>query len=228
MFRNSVFYFLALLGLVIIGFWQSYFSNYFGNIDRYTHFHAITMLLWVTMLITQALLIRYNNHSLHRFIGRLSYGLFPLLVISLVLLAHNQLSGEGNDIPYFRYYVLFLQLSLLAIFIIAYGLAIANRKSPAHHARYMICTALTLIDPAVARIPLDLPTLPFTYQVLTFSLTDLIIIVLIVMERKQKRGRFVFPFMLSIFLTFQILNLTATHSAIWEGFTEWFAHLPLT
>lgn len=228
MFPKSGYYFVGLLFLAVIGFWQSYFSQLFSDIDSYVHFHAITMLLWVSMLITQAFLIRYKKYSLHRLIGKFSYALVPLLIISLVLLAHNQIEIMEDGISSLRLYILFLQLSLLALFIIAYVLAIINRKRPVHHARYMISTALTLIDPAVARIPVDLPPLPFSYQVLTFTLIDLIFIVLIIMERNQKQGREVFPIMLVVFLIFQILNLTWTDSSIWNSFSMWFAMLPLT
>jgi len=232
MFPKSGFYFVILLILTIIGFWRSYFSKFFGNffggIDQYIHFHAVTMLLWVGMLIAQAFLIRYNKRPLHRLIGKFSYLLVPILVISLVLLAHSQITVHEYGLSYSRLYVLFLQLSLLAIFIIAYGLAIANRHKPARHARYMIGTALTLIDPAVARIPIDLPSIPFSYQVWTFGLVDLILIVLIIMERHQKQGREAFPIMLAVFVFFQGLNLTSTRSTIWDNFGLWFAKLPLT
>jgi len=232
MFPKSGFYFVILLILAIVGFWRSYFSkffgDFFGDIDHYIHFHALTMLLWLGMLIAQAFLIRYNQRSLHRRIGKFSYLLVPVLVVSLVLLAHSQITIHEYGLTYGRLYVLFLQLSLLAIFIIAYGLAIAHRHEPARHARYMICTALTLIDPAVARIPIDLPSIPFSYQVWTFGLIDLILVVLIIMERHQKQGREVFPIMLAVFLFFQGLNLTSTRSIIWDNFGFWFAKLPLT
>ena len=227
-FHKSGYYFVVLLLLAVIGFWQSYFSKLFGDIDSYVHIHAITMLLWIFMLITQAFLIHYKKRSLHKFIGKLSYGLVPVLVVSLILLAHSQITIHEYGISYTRLYILFLQLSLLAIFIISYSLAIIYRKSPNHHARYMICTALTLIDPAVARIPLHLPPLPFTYQVLTFGLTDLILLMLIFMERKQTMGRNVFPIMLGVFVIFQGLNLTWTDSTTWDNFSLWFAKLPLT
>lgn len=236
-FHKSGYYFIVLLFLAVIGFWKSYFSKFFSNIesvhqfseiDSYTHFHAGTMLLWLGMLISQAFLIRFKKRSLHKFIGKSSYALVPVLVISLILLSHNQITIHEFGITYSRLYVLFLQLSLLVIFLIAYGLAIANRHMPARHARYMICTALTMIDPAVARIPLDLPSLPFSYQVLTFGLTDFILIILIIMERHQNQGREVFPLMLAVFLVFQILNLTSTRSHIWDDFSFWFAKLPLT
>ena len=237
MFRRSGYYFIFLLFLAGIGFWESYFSKFFGGIDSvphfteinsYIHFHAATMLLWISMLITQAFLIRFNKRSLHKFIGKFSYPLFPVLVVSLILLAHSQVSIYDYGISYGRLYVLFLQLSLMVIFIIAYGLAIINRHNQARHARYMISSALTMVDPAVARIPLDLPAMPFSYQVLTFSLIDLILIVLIILERNQKQGREVFPIMLGIFVVFQALNLFGTRSIIWDDFALWFAKLPLT
>jgi len=228
MFPKSGFYFIALFLLAIIGFWQSYFSQLFDDIDGYVHFHAVTMLFWIILLITQAFIIRNKKYPLHRFVGKISYVLVPLIIISLILLAHNQIVIREDGISFSRLYILFLQLSLLAIFIIAYVLAIVYRKHPAYHARYMISTALTLIDPAVARIPIDIPVLLFSFQVITFTLTDLIFIILIIMERKQKQGREVFPIMLAIFLIFQGLNLTWTDSSLWSRFATWFAILPLT
>jgi len=227
-FNKSGYYFIILFFLAVTGFWSSYFSKLFSEIDAYVHFHAVTMMLWVFMLISQAFLIRYKKLSQHKFIGKLSYGLVPVLVVSLILLAHSQITIHEYGISYSRLYILFLQLSLLVIFVIAYGLAIIYRRSPEHHARYMIATSLTLIDPAIARIPLNLPPLPFSYQVLTFSLIDLILLVLIIMERNRPGGREVFPVMLLIFVIFQGLNLTWTDSTTWDNFSLWFAKLPLT
>lgn len=228
MIINSAYFFIVILLLAIAGFWNSYFSILFSDIDYYTHFHAITMLLWIIMLIMQAFLIRFKKRSIHKFLGRFSYFLVPVLSISLILLAHSQLTIHDFGLTYSRLYILFLQLSLLAIFVIAYCLAIVYRHSSAHHARYMICTSLTLIDPAVARIPLDIPPLPFSYQVVTFGLVDLILLILIFMERNKNNAREVFPIMLAVFLFFQTLNLTWTKSAIWDSFSLWFAQLAIT
>lgn len=227
-FYRSGYYFIALLLLVFIGFWDSYFSILFSGISKYTHFHAITMLLWITILITQPFLIKYKHVALHKLIGKFSYYLVPALIISLILLSHSQITIHDFGITYSRLYILFLQFSLLIIFIISYVLAIIYRKSPNHHARYMVCTSLTLIDPAVARIPLNIPLMPFEYQIFTFVLIDLILIILILMERKKTQGREVFPIMLTIFLVFQGINLTLTDNIIWDNFSLWFAELPLT
>ncbi|MFV1983516.1 MAG: hypothetical protein ACC657_08245 [Thiohalomonadales bacterium] len=143
-------------------------------------------------------------------------------------MAHNQLTIRDPDILFKRNFILFLQLSTLAIFVFAYVMAIIKRKSPMHHARYMISTALTMVDPAVARILINTRSAPYNVQLYTFGLVDLILIVLIISERNQKQAREVFPLMLVIFMFFQLLNLTWYDSGIWRSFYMWFIKLPLT
>jgi len=227
-FRTSGYYFSLLLLLSIIGFWNSYFSNLLNETNGYIHFHAATMLLWLGLLITQAMLIKNNQYKLHKTLGRLSYVLVPLIIVSLILLAHKQITIYEYGVSYSRLYILFLQFSLLTIFVISYVLAIIFKHSPLVHARFMISTALTFIDPIVARIPLNLPPLPYSYQLLTFGLTDFILLLLIYFERNQTRGRLIFPAMLMIFMSFQYLNLNFTRHVIWDDFSLWFAMLPLT
>ncbi len=222
------YYFISLLLLAFVGFWETYFSKLLIETNDYVHFHAITMLFWLILLIIQSFLIKSNNFQWHRILGKISYILVPMIIISLVLLAHKQIIIHDYGISYNRLYILFLQLSLLSIFIISYIFAIIFRHSPAIHGRFIICTALTFIDPIIARIPLNIPQLPFSYQFLTFGLTDLILLLLIINERHSSKGRFVFPLMLMIFFTFQFLNLTITRHISWDNFSLWFAQLQLT
>lgn len=92
----------------------------------------------------------------------------------------------------------------------------------------MIVTALTMIDPVMARLAIDLPSIPFAYQVYTFGLVDIILMVLIYVERHQKRGRGVFPAILFLFLIVQSINLLWNGSALWDDFSFCFASFPLT
>ena len=80
MYKNAVFYFLALLVILVGGFWRSYFSQLGGEITLAQYFHGISMLLWVLLLITQAWLIRTNRRPIHRLSGRASFVLAPLVV----------------------------------------------------------------------------------------------------------------------------------------------------
>src|SRR6218665_2023980 len=85
-FDKSGYYFIALMALVFAGFWKSYFSRFFNGTNDYNfyfHFHAAMMLLWVIILIAQPLLIRKKKLGVHRIIGRLTYFLMPVMLLSV-------------------------------------------------------------------------------------------------------------------------------------------------
>jgi hypothetical protein len=49
-------------------------------------------------------------------------------------------------------YILYLQVSLAALFSLSYGLAIYTRRTTTLQARIMMCTGLTLIDSIIIRL----------------------------------------------------------------------------
>jgi|GEM_PF-185982 len=88
-FDKSGYYFIFLLALIFAGFWNSYFSRFFTGTNDYNfyfHFHALMMGLWVITLIVQPLLIRKMKLALHRIIGKLTYVLMPVMLLSVLLL----------------------------------------------------------------------------------------------------------------------------------------------
>jgi uncharacterized membrane protein YozB (DUF420 family) len=85
-FEVSGYYFIALAALALLGFWPTYFSKFFdGTADFkfYFHFHATVITLWVASLITQPILIRRKQLKWHRLIGKFSYILIPLIIVSV-------------------------------------------------------------------------------------------------------------------------------------------------
>ena len=100
------------------------------------------------MLVVQPLAIRNRQLGLHRTLGRMSYVIAPLVVISMVLLAHS----KTRTVPPIELPVFYVPLSLAGLFGLSYALAIANRRTTALHARFMVCTALTLIDPVAPNV----------------------------------------------------------------------------
>ncbi len=230
MYRNSVFFFVALLGFAFIGFWRNYFSDPLGELDYHTHLHGIAMTLWCLMLITQSYLIRTNLGKIHRQLGKFSYLLAPVIILSTLSLAHYNLRAEG--LTAVRLYVLSIQLSLLLQFVLTYGLAIYHRREPMIHSRYMICTALPLIDPIFVRIIRRylLPSVPLTpvIQVMTYSLTDLILILLVIWDWRSHRRLSVFPGMLGAFVILQAPTLFVSQLPFWTWFAVWYRQLPLS
>jgi uncharacterized membrane protein len=223
--RRSVFYIAGLLLLAIPAFWPTYLNPPKVEADWHVHVHGIAMFLWLALLITQTALIRANSRALHRSIGKVSYALVPVIVASTFLLANYRMrQGLNEELLYFFY----LQVALMAVFVFAYSLAIRHRRTPAIHARYMLCTALAVLDPIVARILFNsLGTdYPWT-QVATFGMADAILLGLMLKDRREGNGLRVFPFMLAVFVATQIPAFFLYKMSVWRAFTAGFAALPL-
>ncbi|MDQ3215400.1 MAG: hypothetical protein M3P99_04880 [Pseudomonadota bacterium] len=223
-------YFAVFFLVALIAFWPSYLSPATAPTSIYTHGHAMTSSLWMLLLIAQPLAIRTRRLGLHRRLGKASYGLAPLVLVTIVLLAHSRISGVSGEAYAIQTYILYLQISLAILFGVSYALGIFTRHTAALHARFMVCTGLTLIDPVVIRMMFWIdPTPTWNYQWFTFGLTDLMLVVLIVLDRHSRVGRAVFPAMLAAFVALQVPALfELTAGAPWQQFARWFAALPLT
>jgi hypothetical protein len=225
MYRASAFYFFALLLLAVAGFWPSYFRPKQFEADWHVHLHGIAMFLWVAMLVTQAALMRAGARGTHRALGRASFVLVPVIVASTLLLAHYRMrSGIDKDMLYF----FGVQLGLLTAFLIAYGGAILNRRTPAVHMRFMVCTALALIDPILARLLYNhFGIEPPLLQLITYGVIDAILLVLIILDRIERHYAAVYQGMLVIFVATQVPTLLFTQTPWWRAFIQAFARLPL-
>lgn len=220
-------WFAVFLVVALIAFWPSYLSR-IGAQTAYTHLHASTATLWMVLLIAQPALIRARRLDLHRMLGRLSLGLVPVVVGSMVLLAHSRISGLGGEAFAGQSYLLYLQISQVALFALCFGAAIWTRRRTELHARFMILTGVTLVDPVGVRLMVWADLGAWNYQWLTFGLMDLVILGLIWLERDSPRGRGVFPAMLPVFVLAQLPALLGfTGTSVWRTFARWFAELPL-
>lgn len=220
-------WFVAYLAIALVAFWPTYLSQPRAS-SVYTHLHALTATAWMIMLIVQSWAIGSRRIGLHRASGKTSYVLAPAVVLAMLLLAHDRIRlappGEGYAI---QTYVLYLQVSLALLFTLSYALAIATRRSVARHSRFMVCTALTLIDPILIRIVLWVDPAPdWNPQWLTFGVNWLAFLVLIWAERHNRTGRGVFPIMLAVFVAVQLpAVLGFTLSPAWQAFAAWVAGL---
>ena len=223
-------YFAALFVITFLAFWPSYFSPGLGTSSVYTHLHASTAALWMCLLIIQPWLIRTYRFDLHRAIGVVSYVLVPVVLISMLLLANFRIRSASEANYPIQTYLLYLQLSLAIVFAISFALAMVYRRNSELHARFMVCTALTLIDPVFARLLFSIiPDAVQYHQWMTSGLTDLLLIFLIFAERRNRSGRWVFPLMLVVFVLAQLPALLwMTNLPIWQTFANWFRTVPLT
>ena len=231
----------ALAGLFLFafwGFWPNYFSHPLSQASWRFHFHGITLISWFVLMITQAYLIRTNKRPVHRQVGKVSFILAPLVVISTLVLAHYRL--RPTELTDATLYFLLLPIALLLQFLLAYGLAIYHRRNPPVHARFMICTALPMMPPIFDRImgfyvlpPARAQFLPQIggepqYWLISWAMADILLILLAIWDWRSRRRLNVFPVVLVGFVILEALTMTVYSTTSWRSFTQWFLSLPLS
>ena len=181
-YKNIGFIFLLFIPLTFLGFYKTYFvlsPEFVGTVDGYTHIHAFTASLWITLLIVQPLLIRSKNFSLHRTLGKISYLVFFALILSFI---PQMIKEYGKGL--FPLNASF-DIALLMLF---YILAIKHKKDVALHMRYMIAIALIFVGPTLGRIVFLLLELEYLgpYQI-PYLLVISTLLGLIIWDKKNGR-----------------------------------------
>jgi hypothetical protein len=152
--NTAIFIFLILIAIQW-GFYQSYTSQFphFKNITPLIHIHGALLMTWMLLLIVQPLLIQTGRAYLHRTIGKVSWVLGPLIIISLFLIGRGgYFRAIEANVPEHEY-LTFIVLDMRGFlsFAIFWALAMINRKLPDSHMRYMIATGILAIGPGVGR-----------------------------------------------------------------------------
>lgn len=192
-YKNIGYCFLILLVFVALGFYYPYFSLFpdFKSVTVVVHIHALLLMLWVVILIAQPLLIRYHKNRAHKIIGKVTYFLLPLVIVSSFGVIRQQyyegIAQKMTSIESFK--VIFTSFAGLFTILTYYLCAIVNirRGNIALHMRYMICLFLEFIPPTVGR------TLGYWFGIRQFytynisiALATLILVILIVADKKRK------------------------------------------
>ena len=146
-YKNLGYFLILLIPFMFLGFYKTYFNQFptFQETNTFIHVHAAIASIWILMLIAQPLLIRNRKNQLHRKIGKFSYLLFPLLILSFI---PQMIRLINSDNPTF----LFFPLSDCIALIIIYALGIYHRQNSSKHMRYMIGTAIIFLSPTLGRI----------------------------------------------------------------------------
>lgn len=229
-FNNSVFLFALIPVVALWGFWVTYFTRPPETLSPYDHVHGLAMFGWTFMLIYQSFLIRTNRREIHRMMGKLSFLLAPLVILSTLVLANYRINVRGLTAE--GMYILELQIFPIIQFAVFYTMAMSKRKQPDVHARWMICTAFTLLDPILARVLmvnfLQVPLESGIIQYITFSFIDLMVVVMVFWDWKSRRRRDVFLPALVLLLVTQFSVFVFNGTLAWESFATWYRALPIS
>ena len=175
------YFFLLLIPLTIAGFYKTYivqFPNFKENITYFIHIHAFIATVWIGILILQPFLIVNKKFALHRKVGKISYVVFPLLILSFL----PQMIRTANSANPKN---LFFSLADCTLLIIFYSLAVYYKKISSKHMRYMIATTLVFLGPTVGRIgPILLGWSEMVTQNVQYLIIYLILISLLLYDKK--------------------------------------------
>ncbi len=204
-YRNIGFYFLILVIFAALGFYFPYFSLFptFPSVTKVVHFHTIVLLLWVFTLILQPLLIRFSKFRAHRIVGKSTYFIVPLVIITCLGVMRQQYLEvtRQNHTPAYGLKSLYTSFTGLLSIAIFYSLAISyiRKRNVAFHMRYMICLFLEFIPPTFGR------TLGYWLdmrQVATHTIavaTGAAIIAILIVLDKRKHANYT-PYVVALFL----------------------------
>lgn len=184
LYPRAGFYFLMMLLVAFAAFYPSYFSQ-LSRTDAVRHFHGVVATAWIALLATQGLLMWRRQVALHRRLGRLAYVIAPLFVISGLLIIQDMARGANPFQQAFGARLAFVDLLATGMFAASVWLAIRDRRQVQRHARWMACTALLLLPPAVGRLA---PLLPFVRSFdmafhVAFLVTEAIVLCLLLDDR---------------------------------------------
>ena len=220
--RNSGYGFALLSLSAVAAFWPGYLSRSFATIDGTTHVHAAVMASWCALLVAQPFLIRSGKVAWHRALGKLSYAIAPLVVIAALRLTQIRIRALPPEALRDVAHAFYLPVSGTLLFAASYALAIGFRRRPALHARFMVGTALSFIDPVFARIMAfyveAIP--PWLQQPITFGFTDAWLVVAIWRERRRGHLGAAFPILLALFALAHLLWFTLARSSVWLHIVE--------
>lgn len=147
-----------IAAMAVVGFWPTYLQPLFAGVNeanRVIHFHATVYFGWLALFVAQALFAASGRLALHMKVGRIGmiYGTAMILVGLLVTFSQFADRVVAGDFQQAQARLLYPFVDML-VFPAFFGAAIAYRRKPEIHKRWMIVASTYLLVAAVLRMPI--------------------------------------------------------------------------
>ena len=225
LYPNAHWYFALAIITTWVGFSRSYFAR-FGQVTIYHHLHGATAGLWLALMVVQPILYKKGKLHLHRRLGwAASLTLVPLMVLGGLKMMQLGIVNQASYPPGTIYRLTFIDAYSLLQFILFYVLSIYNANRIHAHARYMACTVLTILPPAITRLLFFIPWFNNFDKTLngSFVITELILLILIWDDKRS--GKFRAPYLVALSI-FALLHFTMNFVngwPWWKDAMDWYA-----
>jgi hypothetical protein len=235
-YTNSGYALLLYIPLMVAGFYVTYFTVIFSPKPAMMHIHFGLMLVWMAMVIAQPFLIKNKKTGWHRAVGKASYVVVPLVLLSAwILLQYGYNNYVGNlasqlingEPKFSREQIIHegaIYILIALVYMVWLGafylMAIVHRKKAAAHTRYMIAASLTLTGPIIDRIffaslgvtrVMGIPA-----ESISFLIIDLVLTFLLIYDLRKGNSTRPLITALTVYLLGQLFYFLAQDSTGWD------------
>ena len=224
LYPHAQWYFLAAMAITWLGFSRTYFAVVRTE-PLIHHIHGALMGGWIALLVVQPILYQRGRLQLHRTLGRWGvYLLMPAIVVCGFLMDRRMLQTH-NAPPTIIDQLSFLDLTSLIMFPAFIILSILYARNVQIHARYIVCTVLLLMPPALARALFMIPPMQsFRVNVnVAEALVNLVLLLLIAGDKRRGRIWSPYPVAFVMFSVTAIVSNYAKNWAWWLSVSGWLA-----
>jgi hypothetical protein len=179
------------IALVLAGFAKTFFVRpLFTDVPlpSLAIVHGIVMALWLALFALQAWLVAHRRVALHRTVGVAGAILTPLVLVLAVAMAIDAMRAGHTPVPQVTPQQ-FLAIPLFNIVAFAGlaggGLLLRNHRET--HRRLMLLALLSVLPPAIARIPQSLDVLRAASLFLAIGVEALLVIACVLRDVRVHR-----------------------------------------
>ena len=201
---NVSFFLAAVLLLIVLTFYNSFYRlvTLQQEYSAWVSIHAVSLAVWVLLLLIQPLLIFYGKNKWHRQLGFLSIGIVAVIIITTVFVSVDLSGTISNAMPTGKKNsILFSQLYGMALFAVLYTMALINARQFVAHIQYIMASTIVILGPVIFRATNNFQlsffgTAAFTANILTYLFLNLFLISLCVVN--ARKAQTFLPYLLTI------------------------------
>ena len=211
---------VAAAAVVFVGFAPTYFLRGAYRSDplpTYLQVHGFLFATWIVVFVAQTTLVALGRRDVHRRVGWAAAVLAALMIVAGITAGILSMraaveAGSRDEALAFLTTPLF-SMAAFAGFVAA---AIARRRDAAAHKRLMLLATISILDAAVARLPLDvLRSSTWAY----LPATDLFLVAAIAYDLASRRS--VHPALAwgsALLVVEQLLRIPVGGTDAWQRF----------
>lgn len=224
--EQPFFYFALAFAVSVGAFWPSFFSK-IPSTDVAHLLHGFSATAWMAIPIVQAWLAAHGKYRQHRNLGHVWLLLAPVVVVSGLHMVQLMIIRYEETKALRLLKFAFLDITAMSLFVVFLGLALwsIRHRNVSNHARYMACTALFALEPALERVfVFYVPGVGGFEEALYLALISMegIVACLIIADWKRYRQIFLpYVITLSFFFSMHALVTPVAQSSWFQAFAVW-------